>query len=104
MTENEMKAATLDSLEDAIPTLPEVEATFAVEIFGQRCRDSERVRRVATPFLSHPKAYVREGAIYALRYHLDADLVTTIETMAKSDPSTTIRDIAVETLAALDLE
>jgi hypothetical protein len=44
--------------------------TFAAESMGNSS-DSQLVRRTLTILLFHPKAVVREGAIYGLQNHLD---------------------------------
>lgn len=67
--------------------------TFAAEILG-RCADGNLVRSTLSPLLRHPDAAVREGAIYGVAGHLDAELIAELARMAKSDSSAAVRSAA----------
>jgi HEAT repeat protein len=71
--------------------------TFAAEIAG-RTSFGDAVRTVLLPLLDHASPLVREGAIYGLRQHADATVTQKLRTLAKSDPSSGIRQAASDTL------
>jgi hypothetical protein len=51
------------------------------------------------PLLGHASAVVREGAIYGLQKHLDADVRASLEMLARSDSSAGVRSAAEDALA-----
>ena len=72
--------------------------TFAAEALG-RCELGWLVRHTLLPLLTHASPVVREGAIYGLQKHLDADARTTMGTLSDSDPSPAVRLAARDALS-----
>lgn len=80
-------------------TLSNAELTFAAEHLGQLAYDDPALARsTLTPLLSHESPLVREGALYGLDGHLDADLYRRVEAIADGDPSPGVRLAATELL------
>lgn len=77
--------------------LDPADLTFAAEIAG-RLRDGDDVRRALVPLLSHPKAVVREGAVYGLARHVDAGVREILERLAAEDTSAGVRTAAADAL------
>ena len=76
-------------------TLDDVDLTFAAEHLGRLAHDdSAFARRALTPLLSHESPLVREGALYGLDGHLDADLYERVTAIAHGDPSRGVREAA----------
>lgn len=81
-------------------TMEPHDLTFAVEELGKIAYDDPAlVRLTLTPLLSHESPLVREGALYGLDGHLDAELWCRVEALAFDDPSKGVREAAVELLA-----
>jgi hypothetical protein len=78
--------------------LRDADLTFAVETVG-RVRDSRVVRRVLLPLLHHPSAVVREGVIYGITNHLDAESRRELGRMVRQDLSPGVRKAAEEALS-----
>ncbi len=78
--------------------LEPADLTFAAEALG-RSNMGWLVRSTLKPLLHHASAVVREGAIYGLQRHIDANARATLETLAKSDPSAGVRSAAEDALA-----
>ncbi len=78
--------------------LERADLTFAAEALG-RSNMGGLVRSTLKPLLHHASAVVREGAIYGLQRHVNADVRATLETLAKSDPSAGVRGAAEDALA-----
>jgi hypothetical protein len=71
--------------------------TFAAEAMGF-LEDSTIVKRILLPLLSHPSALVREGAVYGISRHIDANVSEVLRNLSKSDPSPGVREAATEAL------
>jgi hypothetical protein len=78
-------------------TLADRDLTFAAEIAG-RIDDDGAVRRALLPLLSHPAAFVREGAIYGLAAHVDALVRAHLTRLAADDSSAAVRNAAADAL------
>jgi hypothetical protein len=78
--------------------LKPADLTFAAEALG-RSNLGWVVRRALKPLLRHDSAVVREGAIYGLQKHVDADVRADLEMLAKSDSSAGVRSAAEDALA-----
>lgn len=76
------------------PELDPTLLTFAAEIAG-RIEGAETVQALL-PLLNHPKAYVREGAVYGLALHPDDPHARAALRAALDDPSPGVRAAAGE--------
>lgn len=72
--------------------------TFAAEALG-RSSQGWLVRAVLPPLLRHSSAVVREGAIYGLQRHLDAEIRGLLLAVSKTDPSAAVRTAAEDALS-----
>ena len=79
------------------PRLSPADLTFAAEIAG-RIPSSAAVREALLPLLDHPKAVVREGAVYGLGKHLDDPVRQRLARLAEDDQSAAVRCAAAETI------
>ncbi|TKC97114.1 HEAT repeat domain-containing protein [Polyangium fumosum] len=77
--------------------LEPADLTFAAEIAGRTVEGSS-IRRVLLKLLEHPKAVVREGAIYGLGAHLDEPVRAALRRLALYDPSNAVRAAASDAL------
>ena len=81
-------------IEDMKPTL----LTFAAEALRLAETTPEVVKSLQT-LLTHPKSYVREGALLGAAAHLEVEaLKQAVEKLRNEDPFETLRDIASEIL------
>lgn len=80
---------------DLDPTL----LTFAAEIAGG-IADSDLVVPALIGLLAHPKAYVREGAVYGLgRHREDPRAAAALRLVSANDPARDVRESADDMLA-----
>lgn len=80
-------------------TMPAYELTFAAEHLG-RHQSTQAVLQRLVSLLEHPKAYVREGALYGLAYRLDQEGVkAAVVRVSERDPVETIREVASDILS-----
>ncbi|EYF00653.1 HEAT repeat domain-containing protein [Chondromyces apiculatus] len=77
--------------------LDAADLTFAAELAG-RLKHSEAVRRTLLPLLAHPRAVVREGAIYGLSNHLDEASRERLAELVEKDQSPAVRAAAADAL------
>ena len=78
----------------AFPAMRPTLLTFAAEYLGRAPADV--AVPALLPLLDHPKAYVREGALYGLMQCDDPRAVAAILRAAEHDPSEAVRTIARE--------
>jgi hypothetical protein len=71
--------------------------TFAAEALG-RSDMGWLVRHALKPLLRHASAIVREGAIYGLQKHLNAEVRSALEAVVNSDASRAVRTAAEDAL------
>jgi hypothetical protein len=72
--------------------------TFAAEALG-RSNIGWLVRRALKPLLRHASAVVREGAIYGLQKHLNAEVRAALASVVNSDASPAVRNAAEDALS-----
>jgi hypothetical protein len=75
--------------------------TFDLEALGDGS-DSAAIRTKLIPFLSHPDAVMREGAIYGIARHVDDDVMALIRRMAADDSSDGVRTAAQDLIWLVD--
>lgn len=73
--------------------------TFAAEALGKSTRlRPETIRRTLLPLLEHPSPVVREGAIYGIGEHVNADARKCLQALWQSDDSPGVRQAAEDVL------
>jgi len=77
--------------------LESVDLTLAAESLGH-ISIGDVARRALIPLLDHSDAMVREGAIYGLRKHANAETRARLARMVTSDPSCEVRQVASDAL------
>lgn len=82
----------------ALNRLDPSDLTFAAEALG-RSKIGSLVRYSLKPLLQHSSPVVREGAIYGLQRHIDANIRRELEALATNDPSGAVRTAAEDALA-----
>lgn len=71
--------------------------TYAAEAVALVAVPTQSLLAALVALLHHPKAYVREGACYGARPHLD-QLRDVLQRVARDDENATIREIAQDIL------
>jgi len=78
--------------------LAAADLTFAAEALG-RSNMGWLVRHALKPLLTHASSVVREGAIYGLQKHIDADIRAALQVVADGDSSPAVRTAAEDALS-----